>query len=224
MRSGRDCRHIAAAVVPGAPGLTARCATCPRRRVVVAVTRLLVLGSCSAAASAAICSAAAEALAAASAASSAAATSAFGMPKNMVNLRRSSSGDVPPTYARRTRQPPAHVSADKKRPYPSPTAAQRPEECRMISPAADAMASPSQERGKTRISSHRPRRAAVAMSSGVLSCTVDGSRMAATPGRASRNSGCCGPATTQLISVWLAPDGKGTSQNKGYESRAVAPE
>ena len=189
MRSGRDCRHIAAAVVPGAPGRTAGCTPCPRRRVVGAVTRILILGSCSVAASAAICSAAAEALAAASAESSAAATSAFGMPKNMVYVRKSSSGDVPPTHARRTRQPPAHVSADKKRPFPSPTAAQCPDACRMMSAAADAMASPSQERGTTRISSRPQRHAAVAMSSEVLSSTMDCSSMAATPGRTSRNSG-----------------------------------
>jgi len=61
-------------------------------------------GSCSVAASAAICAPTAGALAAAFAASSAAATSAFGMPKNMFYVRRSSSGDVPPTHARRTRQ------------------------------------------------------------------------------------------------------------------------
>jgi len=86
------------------------------------------------------------------------------------------------------------------------------------------MASPSQERGTTRISSLPPRPAAVAMSSGVLSCKMDCSSMAATPGRTSSNRACCGPATTQLISVWSAPDDEGASETRATKAVRGSPE
>jgi len=86
------------------------------------------------------------------------------------------------------------------------------------------MASPSQERGTTRISSLPPRPAAVAMSSGVLSCTMDCSSMAATPGRTSSNRACRGRATTQLIRVWSAPDGEGASETRATKAVRGSPE